>query len=192
METTDMKRCSWVSDDTHIKYHDTEWGVPLHNDRKLFEFLILDGMQSGLSWKIILNKRSSFKKAFDNFDPNKISSYKKNDVERLMSNEGIIRNKRKIESVINNAKRYLEVKKEFKTFDLYIWSFVNYKTKKNKYKKWIDIPTASKESKKMSIDMKKRGFLFIGPVVCYAFMQTIGLVNDHLITCFRHNEINNI
>jgi len=187
-----MNRCSWVSDDIHIKYHDDEWGVPLHNDKKLFEFLILDGMQSGLSWKIILNKRSSFKKAFDNFDPNKISLYEKNDVKKLLSNKEIIRNQRKIESVINNAKKYLEIKKEFKTFDLYIWSFTNYKTKKNKYKKWSHIPTISKESIKMSTDMKKRGFTFVGPIVCYAFMQTVGLVNDHLTTCFRHNEIENM
>lgn len=182
-----MKRCDWVSDDIHIKYHDTEWGVPLHNDRKLFEFLILDAMQSGLSWKIVLNKRKSFRDAFDRFDPNKISAYTEKDIKRLLTNEGIIRNRRKIESAINNAGRFLEVKKEFKTFDTYIWSFTNYKTIKGKFKKWSDIPTISKASEEMSTDMKARGFTFVGPTVCYAFMQTIGMVNDHLVHCFRRN-----
>jgi len=184
-----MKRCDWVFDEVHIKYHDTEWGVPLHNDRKLFEFLVLDGMQSGLSWKIILNKRNSFRKAFDNFSPEKISAYTQRDISRLLSDDGIIRNRRKIESVINNAERFLETKKEFKTFDSYVWSFVNYKTKKNSFRKWEDIPAVTKESETMSNDMKKRGFTFVGPTVCYAFMQTVGMVNDHLVGCFRRNEI---
>jgi DNA-3-methyladenine glycosylase I len=184
-----MKRCDWVSGDIHIKYHDTEWGVPLHNDRKLFEFLILDGMQSGLSWRIILNKRNSFKKAFDNFDPKKISSYTQRDVERLLLDDGIIRNKKKITSVINNAERFLETKKEFKTFDSYVWSFVNYKTRKNNFHKWSDIPAVTKESETMSQDMKKRGFTFVGPTVCYAFMQTVGMVNDHIVGCFRRKEL---
>jgi len=184
-----MKRCEWVHDDIHITYHDTEWGVPLHNDRKLFEFLILDSMQSGLSWKIILNKRSSFKKAFENFDPKKISKYGQRDIERLLENKEIVRNRRKIESAINNAKRFLETKKEFKTFDSYIWSFANHKTKKNSFRTWDEIPAITDESKIMSVDMKKRGFTFVGPTVCYAFMQTIGMVNDHLIDCFRHDEL---
>ena len=184
-----MKRCDWVYDDIHIKYHDTEWGVPLHNDRKLFEFLVLDSMQSGLSWKIILNKRKSFKMAFDNFDPKKISNYSEDDIERLLADRGIIRNRRKIESAINNAERFLETKKEFKTFDFYIWSFVDYKTKKNCFKQWADIPAVTPESESMSKDMKSRGFSFVGPTVCYAFMQTIGMVNDHLMGCFRRNEL---
>jgi DNA-3-methyladenine glycosylase I len=184
-----MKRCDWVYDAIHIKYHDTEWGVPLHNDRKLFEFLVLDSMQSGLSWKIILNKRPSFKKAFQNFDPKKISLYTKKDVNRLLTDKGIIRNRRKIDSAINNAQRFLETKKEFKTFDSYIWSFVDYKTTKNSFKKWSDIPTATKESEEMGRDMKTRGFTFVGPTVCYAFMQTVGMVNDHLVGCFRRNEV---
>ena len=187
-----MSRCSWVSDDIHIKYHDTEWGVPLHDDKKLFEFLILDGMQSGLSWKIILNKRSSFKKAFNNFDPKKISKYTKKDVDRLLLDKGIIRNRKKIESIINNSIKFLETKKAFKTFDSYIWSFSNYETKKNRFQKWSEIPTFSKESEKMSIDMKTRGFTFVGPIVCYAFMQTVGLVNDHIMTCFRYDEVDKI
>lgn len=184
-----MKRCDWVSDDIHIKYHDTEWGVPLHNDRKLFEFLILDAMQSGLSWRIVLNKRGSFRKAFDRFDPKKVSTYTEKDIKRLLVDKGIIRNRRKIESVINNAERFLETKKEFKTFDSYIWSFTDYKTKKNRFKKWSDIPAISKESEEMSANMKKRGFTFVGPTVCYAFMQTIGMVNDHLVHCFRRNQV---
>lgn len=184
-----MKRCDWVYDDIHIKYHDTEWGVPLHNDRKLFEFLVLDGMQSGLSWKIILNKRDSFRKAFDNFNPKKISDYTSNDVDRLLADEGIVRNRRKIDSVINNAERFLETKKEFKTFDSYVWSFVDYKTKKNRFKQWSDIPAVTTESEAMSKDMKSRGFTFVGPTVCYAFMQTVGMVNDHLMGCFRRNEL---
>jgi len=184
-----MKRCGWVSDEIHIKYHDTEWGVPLHNDRKLFEFLVLDGMQSGLSWKVVLNKRVSFRKAFDSFNPKKISDYTIKDIKRLLEDDGIIRNKRKIESVINNANRFLETKKEFRTFDSYVWSFVNYKTRKNTFRKWNDIPAVSNESKTMSVDMKKRGFTFVGPTVCYAFMQTVGMVNDHLVGCFRRNEL---
>ena len=146
-------------------------------------------MQSGLSWRIVLNKRTSFRKAFDNFDPKKISTYTKKDVNRLLVDKGIIRNRRKIESAINNAKRFIDTKKEFKTFDSYIWSFTDYKTKKNSFRKWSDIPAVSKESEKMSADMKKRGFTFVGPTVCYAFMQTIGMVNDHLVTCFRRAEL---
>ena len=184
-----IKRCDWVSGNILEKYHDTEWGVPLHSDRKLFEFLVLDGMQSGLSWQMILNKRKSFCKAFDNFEPKKISQYTKKDVNRLLKDSGIIRNKRKIESVINNAKQFLEVKEEFGKFDSYIWSFVDYKTKTNKYRKWEEIPAISKESTIMSKDMKKRGFSFVGPTVCYAFMQTVGMVNDHILSCFRHKEI---
>ncbi len=184
-----MKRCDWVGNEIHIKYHDTEWGVPLHNDRKLFEFLVLDSMQSGLSWKIVLNKRVSFRKAFDSFDPKKVSAYTEKDVIRLLADKGIIRNRKKIESAINNAERFLETKKEFKTFDSYVWSFVDYKTKKNNFRKWSDIPAVTKESEEMSKDMRGRGFTFVGPTVCYAFMQTVGMVNDHLVHCFRRNQV---
>lgn len=184
-----MERCNWVFGDIHIKYHDVEWGVPLHNDKKLFEFLILDGMQSGLSWKIILKKRSAFRKAFDRFDPKKISEYTEDNVLRLLSDDGIIRNRQKIESVINNAKRFLEVKSEFRTFDSYIWSFVDYAPIINKFKNWEEIPATSPESENMSKDLKRRGFTFVGPIICYAFMQTVGMVNDHTITCFRKYEI---
>lgn len=184
-----MKRCDWVSGKIHIKYHDIEWGTPLHNDRKLFEFLILDAMQSGLSWKIVLNKRVSFRKAFDNFDAKKISKYSAKDIRRLLADNGIIRNKRKIESAINNAEKFLDTKKEFGSFDEYVWSFVDFKTVHNKFKKWTDIPATSKVSESMSVDMKKRGFTFVGPTVCYAFMQTVGMVNDHVVGCFRRKEI---
>ena len=184
-----MKRCDWAFDDINIKYHDAEWGVPLHNDRKLFEFLILDSMQSGLSWKIILRKRDSFRKAFDNFDPKKISNYTERDIKRLLADDGIIRNRRKIESAINNAGKFLEIKKEFKTFDHYVWSFVNYKTRKNRFRQWSEIPAITKESEIMSREMKKRGFTFVGPTVCYAFMQTVGMVNDHVMGCFRRNKL---
>lgn len=165
-----------------------EWGTPLHNDRKLFEFLILDAMQSGLSWRIVLNKRASFQKAFDEFDAKKISKYGEKDIKRLLADEGIIRNRRKVESVINNAEMFLETKKEFGKFDSYIWSFTDYKTITNHFKRWEDIPAVSKESESMSKDMKSRGFTFVGPTVCYAFMQTIGMVNDHVVGCFRKKE----
>jgi len=184
-----MKRCQWVSGDVHTKYHDTEWGVPLHNDRKLFEFLTLDGMQSGLSWRIVLNKRPFFQKAFEKFDAKKISKYADEDVDRLMEDKGIIRNRRKIESVIHNAEKFLETKKEFGTFDSYIWSFTNYETITNRFKNWDEIPATSEESELMSRDLKARGFKFVGPTVCYAFMQTVGMVNDHIVGCFRRNEL---
>ena len=187
-----MKRCDWVSGDIHTKYHDTEWGTPLHNDRKLFEFLVLDAMQSGLSWRIVLNKRKSFQKAFDNFDAAKISKYTSKDVKRLLADGGIIRNRRKVESAINNAERFLETKNEFGTFDSYIWSFTDYKTIINQFKTWTDIPATSPESETMSKDMKGRGFTFVGPTVCYAFMQTIGMINDHVAGCFRKKELMSI
>ena len=182
-----MKRCDWASNKLLIKYHDKEWGVPLHNDRKLFEFLILDGMQAGLSWSIILKKRNSLRKAFENFDPKKISAYKENEISKLLQTDEIIKNRQKIESAINNAKRFFEIKKEFDSFDDYVWSFVNRKTKVNKFKKWSEIPTFSKESEIMSKDMKRRGFTFVGSTICYAFMQSAGLVNDHVLGCFRRN-----
>ena len=146
-------------------------------------------MQSGLSWQMILRKRKSFRNAFDNFDPKKISRYSKKDINRLLADKGIIRNRRKIESAINNAERFLEVKDEFGKFDSYVWSFVDYKTKTNRFRKWEDIPAVSEESEIMSKDMKNRGFTFVGPTVCYAFMQTVGMVNDHIMSCFRRKEL---
>lgn len=184
-----VNRCDWVRDGVHQKYHDTEWGVPMHNDRKLFEFLLLDGAQAGLSWITILQRRSAYRKAFDNFDPEKIACYKKTDVNAILKDERIIRNRKKVESFVNNAKRFLEVKDEFETFDEYIWQFVGCKTKINKFKTWSEIPAVSKESESMSRDLKRRGFTFVGPTICYAFMQSVGMVNDHTVRCFRHKEL---
>jgi len=183
-------RCDWVKDGIHQKYHDEEWGVPLHIDRKLFEFLLLDGAQAGLSWITILKRRSAYRKAFDRFDPEKIAGYNKGDVSSILKDDGIIRNRKKVESFVNNAKRFLEVKDEFKTFDEYIWQFVNCKTRENKFKTWKEIPATSKESEAMSKDLKERGFTFVGPTICYAFMQSVGMVNDHIVTCYRHKEVN--
>jgi len=183
------KRCEWVTSMLLEKYHDREWGVPLHNDSKLFEFLMLDGAQAGLSWSTILAKRQSYKKAFDSFAPKKISKYKSADIKRLLKDAGIVRNRKKIESAVNNAKRFLEVREEFGTFDKYIWSFVGYKTITNRRKRWNDAPSFTKESQEMSHDLKKRGFSFVGPTICYAIMQSAGMVNDHATSCFRYREV---
>lgn len=183
--------CQWVNQNPLMKkYHDTEWGVPLHNDLKLFEFLILDTFQAGLSWEITLNKRSGFQKAFDNFDVKKISKYTKKDEQRLKEDTGIIRNSLKIKATIINAKKFLEIQKEFDSFNKYIWKFTNHETLINKFKSLSDIPSQTKESNAMSKDLKKRGFKFIGPTICYAFMQAIGMVNDHTTDCFRYNQLN--
>ncbi len=170
-------------------YHDIEWGVPVHDDRKLFEFLVLEGAQAGLSWETILNKRENYQKALDNFVPEKVSQYTKRDIKRLIANPGIIRNRLKIAAVINNARKFLEVEKEFRTFDKYIWRFVNYKPIKNSFKKLSALPAKTEESEAMSRDLKKRGFRFVGPTICYAFMQAVGMVNDHITDCFRYAEI---
>ena len=182
-----VKRCEWAIGDLLQKYHDREWGVPLHSDRKLFEFLILDGAQAGLSWSTILKKRAAYRKAFDRFDPKKIALYTGTDVRRLLKNKGIVRNRQKIESAINNAKYFLEVKTEFGSFDKYIWEFVEHRTITNRYKRWSDIPPYSDESESMSKDLKKRGFSFVGPIICYAVMQSAGMVNDHITSCFRRS-----
>ena len=184
-----VKRCEWATDNLLKDYHDTEWGVPLHNDRKLFEFLILDGAQAGLSWSVILKKRDAYRKAFDRFDPKKVASYTRTDVRRLLKNKNIVRNRQKIESAINNAKCFLKVKTEFGSFDKYIWEFVEHKTITNKYQRWKDIPPYSNESKEMSKDLKKRGFSFVGPTICYAIMQSAGMVNDHIKSCFIYREL---
>ena len=184
-----VKRCEWATDSLLEKYHDTEWGMALHKDRKLFEFLILDGAQAGLSWSIILKKRVAYRKAFDLFNPKKISLYTGADVRRLLKNKEIVRNEKKIKSAINNAKCFLEIKAEFGSFDKYIWEFVGHKTITNKYRCWKDIPPHSNESNNMSKDLKKRGFSFVGPTVCYAFMQSAGMVNDHVVSCFRYNQV---
>jgi len=170
-------------------YHDKEWGVPIHNDRKLFEFLLLEGFQAGLSWRTILYKRQNFRKAFDNFDFNKIANYDKRKINSLMKDAGIIRNQLKINSAVSNAKAFLEVRKEFGTFDKYIWSFVNGKPIKNKFKSLKEIPARTELSDLISIDLKKRGFKFVGSTIIYAHMQATGMVNDHLKSCFRYNEL---
>jgi len=186
-----MKRtCEWPSDDPlMIKYHDTEWGVPVHDDSKLFEFLVLDAMQAGLSWRTVLKKRQNFRRAFRQFDPAKVAKFDKGDIGRLMNDTGIIRNRLKIESSVSNAKALLEVREEFGSFDSYIWSFTGGRTIKNRLKSLEDMPAESEESRAMSKDMKKRGFRFCGPVICYAFMQAAGMVNDHLVHCFRYREV---
>jgi len=186
-----VKRCTWVGNDPQMReYHDKEWGTPIHDNRLLFEFLILEGAQVGLSWNTILQKRENFRVAFDNFDYNKIAKYTEQKVEELMNNKGIIRNKRKIEAIISNAKALLHVQKEFGSFDQYIWKFVNYKTIDNKFKELSELPSKTEQSEQMSKELKKRGFKFVGPTICYAFMQAVGMVNDHVINCFRYKEIN--
>jgi len=183
-------RCPWPSDDKlMIKYHDKEWGVPLHNDRKLFEFLILEGFQAGLSWRTILHKRENFRKAFDNFDFNKVAKYDRRKINSLLKDEGIIRNKLKIEGAISNAKTFLQVRKEFGTFDKYIWSFVDGKPIQNNFKSLKELPPRTKLSDKISEDLKKRGFKFVGSTIIYAHMQATGMVNDHVVSCYRHKEL---
>ena len=169
--------------------HDIEWGVPLHDDRQLFEFLLLDGFQAGLSWITILKKRSNYRKAFDHFNPNKIAAYDNRKVKELLANQGIIRNKLKIEAAIQNARSFLTVQKEFGSFDNYIWRFTGGKTIKNAWKTLAQIPAKTDESTAMSHNLKKKGFKFVGPTICYAFMQAAGMVNDHLVNCFRYHQI---
>ncbi len=185
-----VERCEWPGKNPlMIEYHDKEWGVPLHDDQKLFEFLVLDAFQAGLSWEIVLNKRKGFSKAFHKFNVKKIAKYDEKDVERLMNDAGIIRNRMKILATITNAQRFLEVQKEFGSFDNYIWQFTNFKAIKNKFRSLKELPAKSKESDAMSEDLKKRGFKFVGSTICYAFMQAAGMVNDHIITCFRYKNI---
>jgi len=171
-----------------IEYHDKEWGVPVHDDRTLFEFLILEGAQAGLTWQTVLNKRENYRRAFDGFHADKIACYGKEDVNRLLTDAGIIRNRLKIASTIQNARAFLKIQKEFGTFDVYIWQFVGGKPVNHKIKTIKDIPTNTKESDVMSKDLIKRGFKFVGSTICYAFMQAVGMVNDHEIKCFRYKE----
>lgn len=171
-----------------VQYHDKEWGVPLHDDVKLFEFLILEGAQAGLNWMMILKKRENYRKAFDSFNPVKIARYSRTDFKRLLNDPGIVRNRLKISATIDNARRFLEVKKEFGSFDKYIWQFTNGKPVTHRFKRLSQIPTKSKESDAMSKDLKGRGFRFVGSTICYAFMQAVGMVNDHTVNCFRHKQ----
>lgn len=185
-----MSRCNWsTTSELMIKYHDEEWGVPVHDDRKLFEYMILDSAQAGLSWETILKKRENYRMAFDDFDPEKIAKYDGNKVESLLQDAGIIRNRRKIESALKNAKAFLEIQKEFGTFAAYIWQFVGGKPKINSWRTIKEIPASTPESDAMSRDLKKRGFSFVGTTICYAFMQAAGLVNDHTVDCFRYRQI---
>ncbi len=186
----EIKRCPWVNDNPlMIKYHDTEWGKPLHDDTKLFEYMVLDAFQAGLSWNTIINKRKNFEKAFDNFNAIKIAKYSEKDFERLINDSGIIRNKQKIRATITNAQKFLEIQKEFGTFSEYIWKFVGGKPIKNKIRSVKDYPSKTEVSDTMSLDLKKRGFKFVGSTICYAFMQAAGMVNDHSIDCFRYKEV---
>ncbi len=183
-------RCGWTTNDPlMIKYHDTEWGVPLYDDDKLFEFIVLDSFQAGLSWKTILYKRENFRIAFDQFNPKKIAKYNEKKITKLLQNQDIIRNKMKIEATIANANTYLKIQKEYGSFSSYIWQFTEGKIIINKFKKLSDIPASSPLSELISKDMKKNGFRFVGSTILYAFMQAIGMVNDHLVTCFRYKEV---
>src|SRR4030065_2924797 len=184
------KSCEWPTNDPlMLTYHDTEWGAPLHDDRKLFEFLVLDAFQAGLSWAIVLKKRENFRKAFSNFHPAKIARYDKKKVAELLKNDGIIKNRLKIEATVANAQKFLEVKKEFGSFDKYIWQFTDYQTMQNGYKNLKQLPATTNESDAMSRDLKQRGFKFVGSTICYAFMQAAGMVDDHTVDCFRHRQV---
>jgi DNA-3-methyladenine glycosylase I len=186
---TNRTRCEWAgSDPLSIEYHDREWGVPLHDDQKLFEFLILEGMQAGLSWMTILRKRENFQAAFDGFDAHQIAQYDQVKIEELMANAGIIRNRRKIEAAAQNAKAFLEIQGEFGSFDMYMWQFVGGKPLVNTWEQMSEIPAKTEQSQAMSTDLKKRGFNFVGPTICYAHMQATGMVNDHIVDCFRYIE----
>lgn len=188
-----VRRCEWPRDDSQmIEYHDKEWGTPCHDDQKLFEYILLDTFQAGLSWRTILKKRENFAKAFHNFNAEKISKYTEKDFKRLMNDSGIIRNNLKILGTIENAKRFLEMQKEHGSFDKYIWKFTNGKPKVNKFNSIKELPSTSKESDEMSKDMKERGFKFVGSTICYAFMQGAGIVNDHTTDCFIHKEVQRI
>ncbi len=184
-----MESCGWAKNDLAIAYHDAEWGVPLHDDRGLFEFLILEGAQAGLSWDTILRKRENYRAAFDNFDASLVARYDERKCAELLENEGIIRNRLKIASTVSNAKTFLKVQKEFGSFDKYIWGFVGGKPMVNSIKSSSDVPAKTEISDAMSKDLKKRGFNFVGSTIMYAFMQATGMVNDHLVTCFRFKEI---
>lgn len=182
-------RCSWASGEPSVRYHDEEWGVPVHDDRTLFEFLILEGAQAGLSWTTILNKRENYRKAFDGFDPRSVARYDRRRVQQLLRDPGIVRNKLKVASAVGNAKAFLQVQKEFGTFDRYIWQFIGGKPRVNALKSFKDIQASTPESDAMSKDLKKRGFKFVGSTICYAFMQAVGMVNDHVVTCFRYQQL---
>jgi len=185
-----MNRCEWSgSDPLYISYHDDEWGVPVHDDRLLFEFLILEGAQAGLSWLTILKKRDNYKRAFDDFDIDRIANYEESDLKRLLADAGIVRNRLKLESAIKNARGVLDIQEEYGSLDSYLWRYVDGSPKQNAWKSMADLPAKTELSELMSKDLKKRGFNFVGPTICYAFMQAVGMVNDHTTNCYRNKEI---
>jgi len=185
-----MKRCAWCgNDELYVKYHDEEWGVPVFDDRKQFEFLVLESAQAGLSWLTILKKRQSYRRAYDGFDPMKVAEFDERKVEELMNDDGIIRNERKIRASINNAKRFIEIQKEFGSFSKYIWRFVDYKPIINSWQSESEIPAKTKLSEEISKDLRNRGFEFLGPIIIYSHLQATGLVNDHIVDCFRYKQI---
>ena len=188
----DIQRCPWARTELYVEYHDREWGVPVHDDRTLFEFLILEGAQAGLSWETILKKREHYREAFDDFDPAVVSNYGAKKLKQLMANPGIIRNRLKIESAIQNARAFLAVQREFGDFDAYVWHFVGGKPKRNRWKSFTQVPARTTESDALSKDLRQRGFKFVGSTICYALMQAVGMVNDHLVACFRHAELNHL
>jgi DNA-3-methyladenine glycosylase I len=183
-------RCAWVGQDRlYIRYHDTEWGVPLHADRRLFEFLVLESAQAGLSWITILRKREGYREAFDGFDPRRVAEYGDSQIDRLIENPGIVRNRRKIEAAVRNARVFLDIQKEFGAFDAYLWRFVDGRQKQNAWETIQEIPAETPESRALSQDLIRRGCTFVGPTICYAFMQAVGLVNDHVVSCFKYKEL---
>jgi DNA-3-methyladenine glycosylase I len=182
-------RCPWAAAEPNRTYHDIEWGVPVHDDRMLFEFLTLEGAQAGLSWQTILNKRENYRKAFRNFDAAVVSRFTPAGIEKLMLDPGIVRNRLKIESTVSNAKAFLKVQKEFGSFDAYVWRFVDYRPRSNRWSSFKKIPARTEESDALSKDLKRRGFRFVGTTICYAFMQAVGMVNDHLVDCFRYGNV---
>jgi len=185
----ELQRCPWSTDELYHAYHDREWGVPVHDDRHLFEMLILEGAQAGLSWRTILNKRENYRAAFDQFDAERVARYSGRKIAQLLADPGIVRNRLKVAAAIGNAKACLAVKKEFRSFDRYLWRFVGNRPKQNRWRVMKDVPARTPESDALSKDLLSRGFKFVGSTICYAFMQAVGMVNDHLVTCYRHKEV---
>jgi DNA-3-methyladenine glycosylase I len=186
----DIKRCAWpLSSDLMVAYHDVEWGVPVHDDRKLFEFMVLDAFQAGLSWSTILNKRENFRQAFDDFEPHKVARYARRRIERLLADPGIVRNRLKVEATVSNARAFLRIQEEIGSFDPFIWQFVGGETRQNRWRSLRQLPAKTKQSDAMSKALKERGFKFVGSTICYAFMQAAGMVNDHIVSCFRYKEL---
>lgn len=184
-------RCEWATNgsQTDIEYHDNEWGVPVHNDKRLFEFLVLESAQAGLSWSIILKKREGYRRAFDDFDANKVANYDQRRIQELLANPSVIRNKLKIQSAITNARAFLKLQEEFGSFDSYLWNFVDGRPKQNRWKSWMEIPSRTEISDILSKDLKRRGFFFVGSTICYSTMQAVGMVNDHTVYCFRYKDL---